>query len=228
MTPPTSFPIANGLCQAPLNDPIWGHNRIMHGVTVAASGAPRSMRIDPRYVQQQHPANVIGHNGHTPADWFANRFAALFHGAHGAPRAGVAGSIRDGAHSVVLAGAYRGLDIDQGNVIYYCASGSIENRDPLRLANTPAIRHLRRSAATGQPVRVLRSASGGGAHAPGVGIRYDGLYQVVREGPVRFNARGGRYTRFEMRRMAGQTPLATIQAQSPTPQQVHDFGRIWI
>ncbi|ROW03644.1 hypothetical protein VPNG_07156 [Cytospora leucostoma] len=38
MTPPTSFPIVNGVCQASLTDPTGGRNRIMYGVAVGATG----------------------------------------------------------------------------------------------------------------------------------------------------------------------------------------------
>ena len=121
---------------------------------------------------------------------------ALARGAHGARIAGIAGDTDLGAYSIVVSssGFYDALDRDEGRRLFYSGSGSHENEDPDRPAkSTSGTKALKASLATGRPVRVLRAGNPGNneSHpwAPERGIRYDGLYRVVRM-LTPLNARG--------------------------------------
>lgn len=71
-------------------------------------GSIRSRAIDEGYPRRS--AKVLGHNGLAPGAWFAYRICALRDGAHGESQAGISGNIQDGAHSIVVSGAYEGVD----------------------------------------------------------------------------------------------------------------------
>ena len=49
-------------------------------------------------------SSVIGHNGIAIGTWWPYRICALRDGAHGATMAGIAGSVSDGAYSIVVSG----------------------------------------------------------------------------------------------------------------------------
>ncbi|KAK7745044.1 hypothetical protein SLS53_003279 [Cytospora paraplurivora] len=200
----------------------------MHGVMLVTGGKKMSQKLNNRYAKR--PAKVRGDNGLTVGDWFPTMMVALFRGAHGQSQGGITGTTDYGAYSIVVAGTYKDVDDDQGDTIYYSGPGSQTNKDPNNLANRDAVGYLQRSVTTRNPVRVLRSAksSSSSAHAPSVGLRYDGLYHVVRqEQPFKQNGQGGLYTRYVLQRLPGQESLASIQARSPSPQQVADYHRIW-
>lgn len=74
-------------------------------------------------------------------------------------------------------------------------------------------------------MRVLRASKKQSAFAPSVGIRYDGLYVVVRQ-ETSHNAKGGLFIRYLLERVPGQTPLKDVRSASPTAQQMADFRRI--
>lgn len=93
----------------PENDPIWGVAGIMHGIA-PKFGKVKVFVLDRRYLNEKRSANVFGHNGLEPGDWFPNQIAALFHGGHGARMAGIHGKVGVGAYSVVVSGAYKGVD----------------------------------------------------------------------------------------------------------------------
>lgn len=111
---------------------------------------------------------------------FESRAALSRAGVHGPRIAGIAGSGRLGARSVVLAGAYEDTQ-DFGDVIIYTGQGG---RDPItgrqishqlltRGNLALAVNHLQ-----GLPVRVIRGAGLDSPYAPQTGYRYDGLYRV--------------------------------------------------
>lgn len=170
------------------NDPIFGRGGIMYGVlrTRGPQGGIVWI-VDPR-VPKIH-AKVYGHNGIAPGTWYALQIVALARGAHGAKMAGIAGDTALGAYSIVVSNKYADLDRDHGDTLFYSGSNSHKNDDPTRPApSSTGTKALKASRRTGNPVRVLRAAgTGAGAHAgsrnqwaPERGIRYDGLYRVVR------------------------------------------------
>ncbi|KAK7751150.1 hypothetical protein SLS62_006980 [Diatrype stigma] len=170
------------------NDPFFGRGGMMYGVlrTRGARGGIVWI-VDPRVPKIN--AKVYGHNGIAPGTWYALQIVALARGAHGAKMAGIAGHTTLGAYSIVVSSSYADLDRDHGDTLFYSGSNSHKNDDPTRPApSRPGTNALKASRRTGNPVRVLRAAgAGAGAHAgsrnkwaPDRGIRYDGLYRVVR------------------------------------------------
>lgn len=204
--------------------PIWGVNGIMHGICICKSSDGRKSKvINPRYKSQQRPANHYGHHGLTVGNWFPSQLSALFHGAHGHAQAGIYGTPQAGAYSVVVSGHYDDLDRDHGHKLLYSGSGSKKNKDANHPADpTNATQALHSSMATGNPVRVLRSSKGNTAWSPSDGMRYDGLYTVVR---VRYplNDLGGMYEQFKLVREEDQAPMDTSR---PNRQEQRDYDKI--
>ena len=127
------------------------------------------------------------------------QIVALVRGAHGMKVAGISGDAVLGAYSIVVStsGGYDELDRDEGRRLFYSGSGSHDNKDPDRPApSTNNTKALKASLASGRPVRVLRAGNSmvtKNHHpwAPERGIRYDGLYRVIRM-HTPLNARGTR------------------------------------
>lgn len=94
----------------PRDDHIWGATGIMHGLAPKVGGIKRTIVLDHRYDGEKRPADVFGHNGLTPGDWFPNQMAALFHGGHGSRIGGVYGKEGKGTYSVVVSGQYKEVD----------------------------------------------------------------------------------------------------------------------
>lgn len=205
----------------PTDHPIWGLEGIMHRIAVT-QGTNR-YKIDPRY--RPRPAKVSGDNGLAVGAWFPNQFSALVNGAHGAPVAGISGNVDYGAYSIVMAGAYKDVDEDRGETIWYSGPGSADNENRNEVPRKAGTGHLQRSLTTRNPVRVLRAGKKGSAYAPSVGIRYDGLYVVVRQ-ETSNNSKGGLFIRYLLERLPDQKPLKDVRSDSPTAQQMADFRRI--
>ena len=197
--------------------PIWGEHGICHGL-YRKQTKPALNRL-----YNQRLANVFGHNNIKVGAWFPLQLAALFNGAHGRSQAGICGTEEAGAYSVVVSGQYDDLDEDYGNSLYYSGSGSHDNPDPKRPADSTAdTRSLHTSMHTQKSVRVLRSSKGKSKWSPTVGLRYDGLYRVVSvETP--FNGKGGKYEQFKLVRLEGQKP---IDKSRPSPKELEDFNKM--
>jgi putative restriction endonuclease len=111
---------------------------------------------------------------------FADRQETYDRGAHRALQAGIVGTARTGAESIVVSGGYED-DEDYNWLIIYTGHGG---RDAGRqIANqsldSPGNAALKTSMLTGAPVRVIRGAHRGSPHAPESGYRYDGLFRVA-------------------------------------------------
>lgn len=212
----------------PPEHPIWGTNGIMHGFIIQSSLHRKfNYVLDPRCESEKRPFKEFGHNGLTPGDWWPYQKVALFHGAHGHSMAGISGHAQRGAWSVVVSGSskYEELDRDMGDTIWYSSDQSHDNVDPLHIVyRSNMALSLHASIANGNPVRVLRS-SGRGRFAPTRGIRYDGLYTVVKV-VERKNAKGGLYEQFQLCRRPDQRRLEDVCDSSPTRDQLADFERI--
>jgi putative restriction endonuclease len=124
---------------------------------------------------------VIGHIPAYPVgSCFASRADLVRAGVHGARIAGIAGSGRTGARSVVLNGAYEDTE-DWGETILYTGHGGREPETGQQVAHQTLTRGnlaLALNAETGLPVRVIRGARHPSPYAPLEGYRYDGLYRV--------------------------------------------------
>ncbi|MFM7270831.1 MAG: YDG/SRA domain-containing protein [Actinomycetes bacterium] len=101
-------------------------------------------------------------------------------GVHRQSQAGISGSGKFGADSVVVSGGYDD-DEDSGDTIIYTghggqdASGNHIADQQLTLGNLA----LARNRDEGLPVRVIRGSKGDPAYSPTTGYRYDGLYRVA-------------------------------------------------
>ncbi|KAK3348222.1 PUA-like domain-containing protein [Neurospora tetraspora] len=191
----------------PASHPVWGLRGIMHGLARKTTETGRAVLfLDPRYHHEKRKAKVFGHNDHIPGAWWPYQKAAHFHGAHGAPQAGITGHADLGAYSIVVSAnsVYRDLNEDKGTELWYSADKST-NANPLKAETSNATRSLEISLKKGKPVRVLRHA-GTTSDArrspiyPTVGIRYDGLYKVVAQG-FDTNKNNGVYKKFKLERL---------------------------
>ncbi|KZL79432.1 ydg sra domain-containing protein [Colletotrichum incanum] len=203
----------------PLDHPIFGVEGPMRGIAYIQSKT-KSYTYNPEMANMKKSSHAFGHNGIEVGAWWPMQAAAVFNGAHGTWQGGISGHVGEGAYSIVISGAYESCDADYGATLHYSGSGSHthtgqtpQNKDGTKLL------HL--SLKKGNPVRVLRSASGkGGAFRPSHGIRYDGLYQVTKV-RILMNKKGGAYYQFELERLPEQQgldellgiPNATQQAQ---------------
>lgn len=201
--------------------PIFGAHGIMRGITMSPDRRQYSKySIDAEYSKRS--ANVIGHNELNVGDWWPKQICALRDGAHGAKISGISGNSTDGAYSIVLSGSYDNLDADRGDILYYCGSHSLVNKDPTTPAKSSYTEALRHSSGTKRPVRVLRSSRSNSPWSPSHGIRYDGLYVVTGE-ETKHNVWGGAYARFRMDRIAEQP---AIDMNRPTKEEVGLCKRI--
>ena len=122
--------------------------------------------------------------GHIPdyplGSHFASRQALSRAGVHRPRIAGIAGSGREGADSVVLAGGYQDGE-DYGGMIFYTGHGGRDpqTREQIRhQVLTRGNRALAQNRLHSLPVRVIRGAGFRSPYAPDSGYRYDGLYTV--------------------------------------------------
>jgi len=111
---------------------------------------------------------------------FADRGQAADRGVHRARQAGIVGTGRTGAESIVVSGGYED-DEDYGRLIIYTGHGG--RNDSGRQAadqsfDSPGNAALVTSMLTGSPVRVIRGPAKGSLHAPTTGYRYDGVFRV--------------------------------------------------
>ncbi|SRR6266536_5363502 len=111
---------------------------------------------------------------------FPDRRAVAARGTHRARQAGIVGTEKSGAESIVVSGGYE--DRDYGDVIIYTGHGGLDENSRQRIADQtfddPGNAALRTSMREDSLVRVIRGAHKGSNFAPASGYRYDGLYQV--------------------------------------------------
>lgn len=124
---------------------------------------------------------TFGHiTGYPPGSTFADRRELSEARVHRPRRAGICGSAKEGAESVVLSGGYED-DLDRGDTILYTGAGG-RDRETGRQVQDQALtrgnRALATSAGTGRPVRVVRGVGAASRYAPDEGYRYDGLYRA--------------------------------------------------
>ncbi|KAK2730857.1 ydg sra domain-containing protein [Colletotrichum kahawae] len=199
--------VVDDIPRPPAEHPIWGVRGIMHGLTIIGI----HVRFNPDYKHLRRQAKEYGHND---------------------LKAGIHGNITGGAYSVVISPTSGSTDIDNGDVVWYSGSGSEKNRDfekvPKRTAGTKA---LAASLTTGNMVRVLRAAPCKGKqrlfkHAPNVGFRYDGLYQVKLV-TNSVNKLGGRIEQFKLVRCEDQDQPDLEELRSiPNPDQQNAHEKI--
>lgn len=141
--------------------------------------------------------------------WWRFRFQASEEGVHIPLVAGIHGKESQGAYSIVYSGLFE-QDADLGDDVYYTASGGrnskprtggIQVRDQkLKRANKALAlncwapfdgangANAGSNWRLGKPVRLLRSGNArqkNSRYLPKVGVRYDGIYKVVKYWPER-------------------------------------------
>ncbi|WP_324676107.1 YDG/SRA domain-containing protein [Hymenobacter sp. GOD-10R] len=123
-------------------------------------------------------ARQFGHVGsYRPGDFFANRLALSAAGLHRPTRAGISGTQREGADSIVLADAYED-DVFTDDEICYTGHGGRDPRTGKQVTDqvlTDRNLALVKSQETGKPVRVLRKVE----HEGSTVFRYEGLFRVA-------------------------------------------------
>lgn len=123
--------------------------------------------------------------GHIPnvyeGDKFENRIELSHSKVHRPTQAGISGSQKEGADSIVLSGGYED-DIDQGDVIIYTGHGGRDASSKKQVTHqelTDKNLALALNCQNELPVRVVRGANHKSKFSPAQGYRYDGLYQVT-------------------------------------------------
>ncbi|OKJ16785.1 YDG/SRA domain-containing protein [Kitasatospora sp. CB01950] len=130
---------------------------------------------------------------------FRTRREAHEAGVHRPPQAGICGTKRDGAESIVVSGGYKD-DQDHGDVIVYTGHGGqdgAKNQISDQSLDDPGNAALVTSYLEGQLVRVIRGAHRNSQYAPRSGYRYDGLYRVTSYGST-VGADGHRIWQFRL------------------------------
>lgn len=150
---------------------------------------------------------------------FDRRRLAHQAGVHRELQAGICGTKKAGAESIVLSGGYKD-DEDYGNVIIYTghggqdASGSQVSDQTLDDRGNAA---LVTSYLEGLPVRVIRGKHRRSAYAPSDGYRYDGLFRITSYGS-KLGIDGFLIWQFRLEAYA-DTPLPPVSAQSELPAE---------
>ncbi|MGA5063154.1 YDG/SRA domain-containing protein [Streptomyces exfoliatus] len=120
--------------------------------------------------------------GVTSGQMFPNRRSLHDAGVHRPLQAGICGTSRTGAESIVVSGGYKD-DEDHGTVIVYTGHGGRDPQSEKQIADQsladPGNAALVTSYLEGLPVRVIRGAQSQSPNAPSAGYRYDGLYSVT-------------------------------------------------
>jgi len=113
-------------------------------------------------------------------DLFKNRLELSEAKVHRPTQAGISGSEKEGADSIVISGGYED-DKDFGDEIIYTGHGGRSNDSKTQVADQTLTRQnkaLVHSYENGYPIRVIRGANSKSVYAPAHGYRYDGLYRV--------------------------------------------------
>lgn len=166
---------------------------------------------DTAAVPKVESAGVIGDvPGVMEGTTFGSRAAVAEAGVHRALQAGIVGTSRAGAESVVVSGGYED-DEDHGDLIIYTGHGG---RDPSgrqvrdQSFSSSGNAALRTSCIQGTAVRVVRGPDRASAYSPASGYRYDGLFRVedAWHAPGRSGYHVCRFRLVKIMREAGQVP----------------------
>jgi putative restriction endonuclease len=121
--------------------------------------------------------------GVRPGTLFVNRAHVRDAGIHRPLIAGICGTWKTGAESIVLNGGYID-DVDSWSHVIYTGHGGNDPSTKLQVSDqswdAAGNAALVASERMVSPVRVVRGFKGSSAYSPRSGYRYDGLYQVVR------------------------------------------------
>jgi hypothetical protein len=144
--------------------------------------------------------------GYPEGTYFESRAELSRAGVHRPTQAGISGTAREGADSIVVSGGYED-DKDLGSEITYTGAGGRDPETREQVADqtlTGVNKALHVSWEHGLPVRVIRGYSSPSPFAPKAGYRYDGLYQVV-ECREELGKSGYKVWRFYMKKLPEET-----------------------
>ena len=191
-------------------------------VSASASGKDGGRNedsIDPKY-KGVVPSKFHGNGDLLNGQWWPLQLCALRDGAHGASQQGISGSSEEGAYSCIMSGGHDYPDVDEGEDVWYCGTDSVDG------SITPQTRYMLQSE-NNNPVRLIRSHNLKSEHAPLIGFRYDGLYDVVesrRLDPA--NSLRQRHI-FHLVRQDGQDPIrgGNGPKRRPTEQEMEEYHK---
>lgn len=127
------------------------------------------------------PERIFGHiPGYPEGSRFESRAELSEAGVHRPLIAGISGSEKEGADSIVLSGGYED-DEDLGDELVYTGHGGRDAESGRQVSHQRLTRGnlaLAHSSIEGLPVRVIRGANLNSKYGPRRGYRYDGLYMV--------------------------------------------------
>jgi len=115
-----------------------------------------------------------------PGQIFANRAELAKSGVHPPNQAGISGSSKEGADSIVLSGGYED-DRDYGDRIFYTGAGGRDEKTGRQIADQQLTRTnlaLAKSKLERLPIRVTRSHKHRSEYSPDEGYCYAGLYII--------------------------------------------------
>ena len=189
------------------------------GKSLALSGKRfTSHRLHKSY-EHKKSCNYFGHGNIVNGQWWPLQICAMRDGAHGEIESGIHGKAGMGAFSVVLSGGGYS-DIDQGDIIQYCGTSGKEEKAS---AGTDL---LMKSYKDGKDIRVLRSSSldKENVYRPVKGLRYDGLYRIIKDEIL---DRDTAMHRFTLRRRIRQDPIrCTGVEKRPTEEELAEYSKI--
>ncbi|KAF9483689.1 SRA-YDG [Pholiota conissans] len=143
---------------------------------------------------------------------FDNRKACAAKGVHSKPMAGISGTVKEGAFSIVLASGYKD-DKDEGETFIYTGTGGQEDsfsgggpQVEDQTFDHPDNAALKKSVETKRPVRVIRGPNRDSKYAPAKGYRYDGLY-IVEDAYMGKSKDGYQICQYHLRRLPDLPPL---------------------
>ncbi|WP_433426042.1 YDG/SRA domain-containing protein [Microtetraspora malaysiensis] len=131
-------------------------------------------------------ARIFGHiKGQPVGTTYNNRRELHDAGVHAPLQAGISGTGKEGADSIVVSGGYVD-DEDYGDTIVYTGHGGRDANTGRQVRNQelsdPGNAGLVRSELEGLPVRVIRGRNPDSPYAPTSRLRYDGLFRVESHG----------------------------------------------
>ena len=176
--------------------------------------------------------NIHRKNGNAPGpgdlvngQWWPSQLCTMRDGAHGHSQAGIYGTQKDGALSIVVSSSeYE--DKDEGNEIWYTGTKD----KTMQGTTTEHTKFMLANVVSGKPIRVLRSGNAGvtlnniNPYRPKAGYRFDGMYKVVDSEVL--NETAAHY-RFHLVRCAGQNPIRHAGSTArPTNQELAEYEKV--
>jgi putative restriction endonuclease len=148
--------------------------------------------------------------------FFPTRGGLSATGVHRPPQAGISGSGKEGADSIVLSGGYED-DQDDGDMIIYTGHGGRDQTTGKQTSDQLLERGnlaLAYSCLHGLPVRVIRGSTHRSPLAPPTGYRYDGLYRVEDYWHTKGKS-GHTIWRFRLTKIATASSRSRLIAETP-------------